>query len=367
MWTLCKTRDWNELRQFAWVNAMHGVPQSPVHHAEGDVAIHTQMVLEQLLQLTDYQQLPPQDQEILWAAALLHDVEKRSTTFTDEHGHIVSPGHAKKGALTTRQILYREIDTPFQIREQIVALVRYHGLPLWCFEKPDPQRALLKASLEVNLQWLYLLAKADVLGRICNDQAVLLYKLELFKEYCIEQKVWHNPYPFANTSAKFHYFQEGGESPDYIPFENPAVEVILLSGIAGSGKDFFIRKNYPGWPVVSLDAMRRELKINHRDSKGNGQIIQACKEQARSYLRQGTSFVWNATNITAQMREQLIDLLRVYKPSFKIIYVEVPYKTLILQNRSRPYPIPESAIEKMIDKLEVPRLWEAHQIEWRVK
>lgn len=366
MWTLSKTKNWNDLRTFNWVNDMHGVPQSPVHHAEGDVATHTQMVLQQLIELNEYQQLSPQNQEIVWAAALLHDVEKRSTTFTDEYGHVVSPGHAKKGALTTRQLLYREIETPFTIREHIVALVRYHGLPLWCFEKSNPQHTLLKAALEVNLHLLYLLAKADVLGRICHDQATLLYKLELFKEFCIEQQVWDTAYPFENACARFHYFQEGGQSPDYVPFGSPSTRVVLLSGIAGSGKDFFIQKNYPDWPIVSLDALRRELKISHRDSKGNGQVIQACKEQARTYLRQGKSFVWNATNITTQMREQLIDLLRVYKPLIKIVYIEVPYKKLIAQNRSRPYPIPESAIEKMIDKLEVPRLWEAHEVEWHV-
>lgn len=34
--------------------------------------------LEALHQQPEYQALPAQEQEILWAAALLHDVEKRS-------------------------------------------------------------------------------------------------------------------------------------------------------------------------------------------------------------------------------------------------------------------------------------------------
>ena len=37
-----------------------------------------------------------------------------------------------------------------------------------------------------------------------------------------------------------------------------------------------------------------------------------AKEEARTYLRKGQDFVWNATNITRQMRAQLIDL-DVYK------------------------------------------------------
>ncbi|MCZ5895912.1 poly(A) polymerase, partial [Escherichia coli] len=80
---------------------------------------------------------PAQQQEVLWAAALLHDVEKRSTT-VQENGRIQSPGHARRGELTARQILWRDIPTPFVLREQIVALVRLHGLPLWLLERPEP-------------------------------------------------------------------------------------------------------------------------------------------------------------------------------------------------------------------------------------
>ncbi len=362
MWTIHKTKKWDDLRLFTWVNDMRGVPQSPIHHAEGDVATHTQLVLRALEQLPEYKALPQHEQEIVWASALLHDVEKRSTTYTDEYGKIVSPNHAKKGALTARQILYREIETPFAIREQVVALVRYHGLPLWALEKSNPQQALLKASLEVNMQLLTMLAKADVLGRICQDQNDLLYRVDTFKEFCIEQDCWNGAKVFANALSKFLYFRKEEQSPDYEAFDNTQSQVIVLSGVAGSGKDFYIKKNYPNHAVVSLDEMRRQQKISYGDTKGNGQIIQAAKELAKSYLRKGIPFVWNATNITLQMREQLIDLMAVYKPHITIVYLEVPYKKLLLQNRNRSFPIPEIAVEKMIDKLEVPRLWEAHEL-----
>ncbi|MDQ6482413.1 hypothetical protein [Dyadobacter sp. LHD-138] len=88
---------------------------------------------------------------------MLHDVEKRSTTHQETDGSIVSPGHAKKGALTARQILFTQLNVPFEIREQIVGLVRHHGLPLWLFHKPDPQKALLKASFEVNTKLVAIL------------------------------------------------------------------------------------------------------------------------------------------------------------------------------------------------------------------
>jgi putative nucleotidyltransferase with HDIG domain len=364
MWILTKNKDWKELQKYAWVNDMNGVPQSPIHHAEGDVATHTQMVISALLNLEEYHQLNEQEQEILWLAALMHDIEKRSTTFTDEYGDIVSPGHAKKGAQTTRQILYRDFQTPFNIREDIVGLVRHHGLPLWIFEKPNPTQALLKASMEVNTMLVALLAKADVLGRICKDADSLLYKINLFEELCKENNCWGRAKVFPSNLSKFQYFRKDDRHPDFETFDDTTFEVILLSGIAGSGKDFYISKNYALLPAISLDDLRRKAKVDYKDSKGNGRVIQEAKEIAKQYLRSHTSFIWNATNITLQMREQLIDLLEPYKPSIKIVYREVPYKKLLIQNSDRNFAIPASAIEKMIDKLEVPKEWEGVEVEY---
>ena len=89
---------------------------------------------------------------------------------------IISPKHAKKGEYTARQILYKNLPTPFPIREQICKLVRWHGLPLWAIDKDDPRKAVIEVSLEVNTKHLALLARADALGRICQDQADLLLR-----------------------------------------------------------------------------------------------------------------------------------------------------------------------------------------------
>ena len=179
MWRLIEQKDWQTIRStFSWIQDMEGVPQDKIHHAEGDVAIHTQMVMETLLDLEEYQNLEEQDQEILFAAALLHDVEKRSTTVQELDGSITSKGHAKKGEYTARTLLYKTIPAPFTIREAVAKLVRYHGFPVWIFDKPNPQKALLQLSLEVNTEHLTMLAKADMLGRICQDQEEMLYKVK---------------------------------------------------------------------------------------------------------------------------------------------------------------------------------------------
>jgi predicted kinase len=229
-------------------------------------------------------------------------------------------------------------------------------------EKPDPAKAVIMASLEVNPQWLALLARADVLGRICNDQTEMLYKIDCFEAFCREQNCWGKARSFETDEAKMYYMQHEDAYPDYVPFEQPAFEVILISGLPGAGKNTYIKKHYPDMPVVSLDDIRVAWGISPTDKSGNGTVIQEAKEQARVLLRKQKSFIWNATDITRQMRLQLVELFITYKAAVKIIYVEVPYADLLKQNKNREEAIPDAVLERLTDKLEVPALWEAHKV-----
>src|SRR5262249_50619774 len=65
--------DWEEMdRQYPWIGALAGCPQDPQYHAEGDVWVHTRMVLEELTALPAWRSLPEALREDLFAAAVLH-------------------------------------------------------------------------------------------------------------------------------------------------------------------------------------------------------------------------------------------------------------------------------------------------------
>lgn len=361
--------DWNALEaQFDWLKEMESVPQDPIWHAEGNVLIHTRMVVEALLSSAEYQGLDPNDQQTLFAAALLHDVEKRSTTQTewiDGVERIVSPRHARKGEGTARQILYRDIPTPFVSREQICKLVRLHGLPLWAIEKPDPRKAVIEASLQVNTAHLALLARADVRGRISQDQEEMLLRIELFEELCREHECWGEARTFESDLARFHYLNRPEDGPDYLPFDDLEFCVSMMCALPGSGKDTYIKRELD-LPVLSLDELRRKHKIDPRDKKGNGQMIQLGKEQARTLLRKRQSFVFNATNISRDMRARWTSLFLEYGAKIRIIYLEVPYQQWLRQNRNRTHIVPESVMKRMLKKLEIPEPSEAHELVFEV-
>ena len=59
---------------------MRETDQNPEYHAEGNVYTHTKMVCEALIKEEGYLALGKQEKEVLFLAALLHDIGKIRTT-----------------------------------------------------------------------------------------------------------------------------------------------------------------------------------------------------------------------------------------------------------------------------------------------
>jgi predicted kinase len=359
--------DWKGIeRQFRWIRAMAGVEQDPFYHAEGDVLIHTNMVAEELVRLDAWRMLPQQVRMQVFAAALLHDVAKPQCTRVEEDGRISSRGHARKGEYITRRILWSgdELSNPlpFIIREQIARLVRFHGLPLHFLDKPQPERAVIAASMSARLDYVALLAEADIRGRICADQPELLERIELFREFCKELDCYDRPRPFASPHSRFVYFHSEHAHPDYAAYDDTTFEVVLMAGLPGVGKDSWVVQHLSDWPVISLDEIRKVLQISPEGNQG--QVIQAAKERARIYMRQQQSFVWNATNVTRALREQLVDFFVSYGARVRIVYLDAPLAMILRRNKSRSASVPETVMSKLLDKLDVPDMTEAHMVLW---
>lgn len=346
--------NWAILEAKDWVQAMQDCPQEPEYHAEGDVWTHTCMVMDALLDLPEYQAQSAANQNLLRHAALLHDVAKPACTVV-ENGKISSPRHAKVGEKIAREIMW---DHPFQFREAVGALVRFHGLPIWGLEKNNPIRSAVLASWRVSNELIYILAKADVLGRICATQNELMYRLELYRELCLENDCFYKERPWFNDHSRFRYFWSEATYPTEI-YDDTTHEVILLSGIAGSGKDSVYQKLYAHLPLISLDNIRQEFKIKPGDKDGQGKVAQIAYERAKEYCRRKQSFVWNSTNLTADMRARLIGTLRVYDPRFTIHYIETTQNAIFQRRRD---DINITVLERMIRQLEIPVLGEAHHL-----
>lgn len=115
-------------------------------------------------------------------------------------------------------------------------------------------------------------------------------------------------------------------------------------------------------PVISLDDIRRSLKVSPTDSQGA--VANIAREQAKDYLHGHQPFVWNATNITAQTRESLVSLFETYHAHVRIVYLETDWHTLLNRNSSREEMVPIQATDRMLEKLSPPEAYEARQVEW---
>lgn len=346
-----------------WVTAMEQCGQSPVHHAEGNVLIHTRMVCQELLQLPDYQKLSPELKRILLGGAVLHDVGKPDSTKIDENGEYITKGHANIGSLIARKLLYTNNWT-FEDREHVCGLVRWHMRPYWTVSNEYPERSVAEMSFSSNCTLLSLLARADNLGRIPRNSKNQLH-LDIFDEYVYDLKCNETPYQFLSDHTRYKCFHDMNADGTYIKvndniYHDVKCTVIMMSGLPGSGKDSWIKANHPDMPVISLDDIRRKINIKPTDNQG--QVIAYAQEAAKSFLRKGIDFIWNATNLSIEMRNKVKRLFSNYNAKIHMVYIESDYNKMLYQNKNREHSVPETVIQNMMDCWELPTLRECHKL-----
>ncbi len=95
---------------------LKGVEQPPQWHPEGDVFIHTRLMLSLLPEVVS---------EPLVLSVLLHDIAKPATFTVDETGRIRFNGHDKLGAEMTGEIL-RRLKFPNDVIEPTQVAVEHH-------------------------------------------------------------------------------------------------------------------------------------------------------------------------------------------------------------------------------------------------
>ena len=351
---------WDDIdAEFDWIRAMRDCPQDPEYHAEGDVWVHTRAVCEALVSDERFGSLSDDEREILFAAAMMHDISKPECT-RREGGRIRSPGHSAKGSIRARRILW-ELNWPLAKREAVAGLVRHHMTPYHLLDGSTTQKRLFFASQTARCDWLAILSTADVRGRICRDQQRLLDNIALFEEMARGEGCLSEPKTFASNHSRFLYFRKEDRDPNYSAYDDTRCEVVLLSGLPASGKDTWIERHGEGKAVISLDALREQLHISPGQEQGT--VISAAKQQARKYLRERTSFIWNGTNLSREIRAQIIDLAAAYNARIRIVYVEASLADITERNAQRARPVPPAAIERMLSRWEMPDLTEAHQVQ----
>ncbi len=360
--------DWADCCEvFPRLRALETTPQDPRHHAEGNVGIHTRMVLDALLDAPHFRAARGQRREVLFLAALLHDLCKPETTVVDPAtGAIGQPGHSRRGAVDVRALLWRA-GAPFELRESICRIVAAHQVPFFAFDshRGEPAEFIArKLSWAVELRDLVCVARADMQGRVCVDQQARLDDIDLFEQLAREDGCWDRPRAAASAHTRLAYARGAPVHLDTPLLQPAGSAVTVLSGLPASGKDSWVARAASTLPVVSFDDAKAELGLKHGEN--DGLAAHRAVDKAKALLRRHEPFVWNATHLSEQMRSKTLDLLHAYDANIRLVYLEVPRKTLFQRNGRRDTTLTQKALERMLHRWEVPLPWEAHDVRYEV-
>jgi tRNA nucleotidyltransferase (CCA-adding enzyme) len=154
-------------RLFPALRALVGCPQEPEWHPEGDVWIHTLMVIDEARRRIDGLTRGPAVAMML--GAVCHDLGKPAATAVID-GRIRSPGHEEGGVEPATAVLDRlnvhTIDG-YDARRSVLGLVAHHLKPS-AFHKattPVSDGAFRRLAAKVDLELLARFAQADCAGR----------------------------------------------------------------------------------------------------------------------------------------------------------------------------------------------------------
>lgn len=164
-------RQMGVMRYFPELQNIIGVPQSPIHHPEGDVWTHTMMVLDEM---TKFRRGKEKLDLKLMLAALCHDFGKATHTQIEDE-QIRAIGHEKAGVELTKDFLYR-LTNEHDLIKSILPLVEHHLVPSSYFRNNARDKKIRHLSTKVKISELLILARADFLGRTTTEAMSGVYE-----------------------------------------------------------------------------------------------------------------------------------------------------------------------------------------------
>jgi len=376
------------------LNRLVDTPQEPAWHGEGDVHVHTDMVLSEVYDMIDSGKYSLNDSEIrvLIFSALLHDYAKPVTTKTvviENVERIGAPYHEKVGAsLLCHCKRPEELDA--EEWHQVLQIIAHHQKPKKLVKKEMGMGAYLEIFMQVkNAKILYLLELADMRGRICEDQELQILYQEMYYE---------NHLAFFGTHLLEEYIEEQKEQISLVQSDFEADrffldlaladvrsgdihsvtgamrkpyaitrphQCVVMCGIAGAGKSTYIKSRYidHGFFVISLDEIRSTIK-NRGNQSNNDEVVRIATERLRECLRRGEDVVWDATGYRSDFRTKVLNLAKKYGAHTQVTALIVNKDELHSRNKKRDHKVLSTVIEDQVRKFEFPDLSEADSIIW---
>ncbi len=357
-------------------------------HAEGNVRIHTEMVMAEAYALLRGERADASEHEraVLVLGALLHDIAKPVTTREreiDGRIRLVCPKHELRGRSYLAMHLAGHV--PLRLLTDVMSTTGYHNALKLLVVRNRDRGAYLRLARHVSLQEVYWLEVADIRGRECEDKEGQLEILELFRMFAVEYGLWEGdgfeswerellPSLSGLTSATADFAiararndLENGliTTPDEAIAKSYQLrkghpEVVVMVGLSGSGKSTFAKTHLDDHAVISLDEIRDSLS-SRENQQNNSKVVRIAKEELRKHLRARGRVVWDATSLRIDFRSAVIDLAMDYGALITIVAVHASLATLQERDKRREHPVPAAIRAKQVHTAQWPELREAHR------
>ncbi|MEO1173555.1 MAG: HD domain-containing protein, partial [Myxococcota bacterium] len=165
------------------LHELRATRQDPGWHAEGNVHVHTDMVMQEAyewLRRTDG--WTPEDRLELVLSAMLHDIAKPLCTVDREvRGtmRVTARGHERLGRSYLAPLLIGEL--PYPSLERVLGAVGFHNEPRRLVLRDGAEEDYARVCRSVDPRLVYALELADMRGRIAEDRANQVETIELYR------------------------------------------------------------------------------------------------------------------------------------------------------------------------------------------
>ena len=145
-------------------------------------------------------------------------------------------------------------------------------------------------------------------------------------------------------------------------------DLIVMVGIAGSGKSTLAErfvKLFSNYTIVSSDAIRQELYGDASIQKDPVKVFEIAHSQLDRRISLGQNVIFDATNLNAKFRKEVLDIANKYPNVRKIAcVVTTPVETCIKRQEKRARKVPNGVIRRQSLQMEMPQKAEGFDEIW---
>lgn len=137
-------------------------------------------------------------------------------------------------------------------------------------------------------------------------------------------------------------------------YKIPNNAVVLLVGIAGSGKSTLTKKAFGNNSfIVSSDECRKEICGNEANQSVNAQAFELFYKKIEDGILEKKQVIADATNLDKFSRDKIYDIAKRYNVPIYALVFNISLDKIKEQNKMRERVVPEYVIDNMSKKMQI--------------